>query len=90
MQTNDIETMLDKVSEQSHLERLSARMNEGLHAWHVRRQRTVAAAAVLALLLLPAAYAALLPAPHESHIACNMRGGDDDVMRCAQQIFTIR
>lgn len=85
---NDIENLLERVGDDSrHLRQLTDEME--LHSWCVRRRRVLTAMAVAVMLGLPTVYAAVLPQRQAGPVACNMQGCDDQVMRCAKQIFVV-
>ena len=86
--------MIDRVSAQrrydrEHLEWLSAQVNEGLPEWCARVRRTRAAAMVLLLVALPAALYFALPQREPVMVACNMEGGESQVVDCARNLISI-
>ena len=88
MTNNDIETMLERAADDGrHLRQLADDME--LHSFCVRRRRVVTAMAVAVMIGLPSLYAAVLPSADGVQVACNMQGGDDEVMSCARQIFRV-
>lgn len=89
----EIERMIDAVAEDSRrreMERIRPMVNgldSGMGEWIARRRRNSAIAATLLLLAVPPAYAMLLPQRHADNVVCNMTGGRDAVLGCANQII---
>lgn len=78
-----------RADDSAHLSRLGADLTADLPSWARRRRILSTLLAAVLLLGVSAAYSALLPDRQtEGLVACNLKGQEEAVMHCANNLLT--
>lgn len=95
MEYNEIVEMIDRQAavrrdaDSEHLRQLGDTMNAGLGQWCTRMRRIRTVAMTLLLILLPSALYISLPQREPTMVACNIDGGESEVIDCARNLISI-
>ena len=75
-------------ADSAHLAQLGDEMTDGLGAWYNRRRQVSRVAAMAVLLAVPALYITALPHHgNGTQVTCNVQGGEQLVMDCANTLL---
>ena len=94
MKEQEIEELIGHIgarncADREHVMQTAAAVNDGLPQWCARRRRIRTALMTALLVVLPTALYVTLPQSEPRQVACNMAGGERQVMDCARNLISI-